>query len=147
MAVAFHQPLRAATAALTLTGSALAAGTAGPAFTRLGPGQGLAFGAVAMVTVVLAVQVWRGARWALGLAALGLAGQLAAVAGTLWELSTGIASSKARDLSQLGVSPTMGLLVNLAYSTTAVLLFLWLARRWLTLTPRRTEAIDDTDRS
>jgi pimeloyl-ACP methyl ester carboxylesterase len=147
LAAAFHQPLRAATAALTLTGSALAAGTAGPAFARLGHGQGLAFGAVAVVAFILAVQVWRGARWALGLAALGLAGQLSAVAGTLWELSTGIASSKASDLGQLGVSPTVGLLVNLAYSTTAVMLFLWLARRWLTFTPPHTEAINDRERN
>ena len=40
---------------------------------------------------------------------------------------------------------TVGLLVNLAYSTTAVILFLWLAGRWLTSTQRRTEAINETD--
>jgi hypothetical protein len=36
-------------------------------------------------------------------------------------------------LQQLGLSPTLGLLVNLVYSIVAVVLFGWLAQRWLTV--------------
>ena len=133
LAGAFHRPLRIATAALALAGAGLAAVTAGLAFARLGPGQGLAFLGVAVGGVGLAIAVLRGVRWALVIAAAGLGGQLAAVIGTAWELTGGVASGKARTLRQLGFSPTAGVLLNLAYSTVAVILFCWLARRWLKL--------------
>lgn len=94
LARAFHRPLRTATAALALAGTLLAAVTAGPAFTRLGTGQGLAFLAVAVAGVGLAVAVLRGARWALAIGAVLLGGQLGAVIGTVWELTGGIAISK-----------------------------------------------------
>jgi pimeloyl-ACP methyl ester carboxylesterase len=128
---AFHRPLRAATAALALTGALLAAITAVPAFARLGTGAGLGFLAVAAAGIGLAIAVRRGARWALAIAAAGLGGQLAAVIGTAWELIGGISAQKAHTLHRLGLSPTVGLLVNLVYSSVAVALFCWLAHRWL----------------
>lgn len=131
LARAFHRPLRTATAALALTGALLAGVTAGPAFTHLGTSQGLAFLAVTIVGIGLAVAVLRGARWALATSAVLLGGQLGAVIGTAWELTGGIATSKARMLQQLGFSPTAGLLINLVYSSVAVALFCWLAQRWL----------------
>ena len=73
-----------------------------------------------------------GTRWALATSAILLGGQIAAVIGTIEELALGIAVSKATMLRELGVSPIIGLLINLAYSTTAVALFCWLARRWST---------------
>lgn len=134
---AFHRPLRAATAALASVGSMLAAATAGPAFAHLGSGPGLAFVAVALAGITLAAAVLRGARWALGVAAVSLGGQLGAVVGTAWELIGGVAASKARELRQLGVSPAVGVLINLVYSTVAVALFCWLVQRWLRLRSTR----------
>lgn len=133
LAPAFHRPLRIATAALALAGAGLAAVTAGLAFARLGPGQGLAFLGVAVGGAGLAIAVLRGVRWALAIVAAGLGGQIAAVIGTAWELIGGIATEKARTLRQLGFSPTAGVLFNLVYSTVAVVLFCWLAQRWLRL--------------
>lgn len=131
LAWAFHRPLRIATAALSLAGALLAAITAGTAFTRLGTGQGLTFLTVAVAASALALAVLWGARWALAITAVLLGGQLAAVIGTVWELTAGIATGKAADLRRLGVSPTFGVLVNLVYSTIAVILFCWLVQRWM----------------
>lgn len=133
LARAFHRPLRTATAALALAGALLAAATAGPAFARLGTGQGLAFLVVAAACIGLAIAVLRGVRWALATGAVLLGGQLGAVIGTAWELIGGIATGKARTLRQLGFSPTAGVLLNLVYSTVAAALFCWLAQRWLKL--------------
>ena len=107
-------------------------GTAMAAFIRLGTTQGLVFLVVAAAAIGLAFAVLHGTRWALTTAAILLGGQITAVIGTLAELAVGIAVSKATTLHELGVSPIIGLLVNLAYSTTAVALFCWLARRWST---------------
>jgi hypothetical protein len=133
LARAFHRPLRSASAALALAGALLAAATCGPAFARLGTGQGLAFLAVAVTGIGLAVAVLRGARWALASATVLLGGQVGGVIGTGWELTGGIAISKADMIRQLGFSPTAGVLINLVYSTVAVALFYWLAWRWLQL--------------
>ena len=130
LAHAFHRPLRIATAGLALTGALLAAIAAGPAFTRLGTGQGLTFLAVAAACIGFAGAVLRGTRWALALSALLLGGQVAAVIGTAWELTAGIDTGKARTIQQLGFAPTAGVLINLVYSTVAVALFCWLAQRW-----------------
>jgi uncharacterized ion transporter superfamily protein YfcC len=127
----FHRSLRTATAALPLAGVLLAAGIAGPAFTGLGTAQGLAFLAVAVASIGLAVAVLRGARWAVATGAVLLGAQLGAVVGTIRELTGGIAASKADILRQLDVSPIAGRLVNLAYSTASVTLSCWLAQRWL----------------
>jgi pimeloyl-ACP methyl ester carboxylesterase len=130
LAGAFHQPLRNATAALMLAGVLLAASTAGPAFTRLGAIPGLTFLTVAIAGIGLAIAVLRGARWALATVAVALGGQVAAIIGTVGELTSGIAASKADMLRRLGLAPVAGLLINLAYSTVAVALFCWLAWRW-----------------
>ncbi len=136
---AFHRPLRFATAVLALAGAVLAGISCGPAFTQLGPGRGLAFVAVAVAAVGFAVVVLRGARIALTVAAVLLGGQLGGVIGTAWELVGGIATSKAEVIRRLGWSPTAGVFINLVYSTVAVALFCWFARRWLRLrrAPRR----------
>jgi hypothetical protein len=129
-APAFHRPLRRCTAGLSLAGTILAGGTAVLALTRLGPGQALVFTTVAVCTAVFAVAVLRAARWALWLATWLLAGQFGAVAGIIWELSSGVDGRKAGQLRRLGFDPTVGVLVNLAYSATGSLLFVWLAVRW-----------------
>jgi pimeloyl-ACP methyl ester carboxylesterase len=141
---AFHRPLRSATAALALAGALLAAVTCGPAFTRLGTGQGLAFLAVAVAGIGLAVAVLRGARLALATATVLLGGQVGGVIGTAWELTGGIAVSKAHMIRQLGFAPTAGVLINLVYSTVAVVLFCWLAWRWLRLRRGPSPGADDS---
>jgi methyltransferase (TIGR00027 family) len=125
-----HRPVRRCAAGLYLAGAALAAGTAVPAYARLGTGQALAFAAVAVVSAAVAVAVLRAARWALWLTVVFTAGQLSAVVGIGWELSAGIDEGKAGELRRLGVDPTVGVLVNLVYSALAVLLFGWVALRW-----------------
>jgi pimeloyl-ACP methyl ester carboxylesterase len=127
---AFHRPLRIATAALAGAGAMLAALTVGPAFARLGTGQGLTFLAVTVAGSGLAVAVLRGVRWVLATSAVLLGGQLVAVIGTAWELIGGISTSKTRMLQQLGFSPTAGVLINFVYSTVALALFCWLAQRF-----------------
>jgi hypothetical protein len=126
----FHRRSRWCAAGLTLAGAGLAASTAVLASTRLGVGSALVFAAVAVGLTVLAVAVLRAARWALWLVAVTLAGQITAVVGTIVELAVGIDAGKANQLRRLGFDPTVGVLINLAYSTAAVLLFGWLAVRW-----------------
>ena len=127
----FHRPLRACTAGLWLAGAALAGGSAIPALSRLGIGQALVFTAVAVVAAVLSLAVLRAARWALWVSTFALGGQVGAVLGTASELAVGINPGKATQLRQLGVDPTAGVLINLAYSGLASLLFFWLSWRWL----------------
>jgi hypothetical protein len=126
----FHRRLRWCAAGLTLAGAGLAGSTAVLASTRLGVGSALVFAAVAVGLTALAVAILRAARWALWLVAVTLAGQITAVVGTIWELAVGIDDGKASQLRRLGFDPTAGVLINLAYSTVALLLFGWLAVRW-----------------
>jgi hypothetical protein len=128
--VVFHRRLRWCAAGLILAGTGLASCSAVLAVGRLGTAQALVFAAVAAGLTVLAVAVLRAARWALWLVAVTLAGQITAVVGTIWELAVGVDDGKAGQLRRLGFDPTLGVLVNLAYSTVAVLLSGWLAVRW-----------------
>jgi hypothetical protein len=77
-------------------GALLATVTCGPAFTRLGAGQGLAFLAVAVTGIGFAVAVLRGARLAMATATVLLGGQLGGVIGTAWEPTGGIAIRRLR---------------------------------------------------
>jgi hypothetical protein len=56
----------------------------------------------------------------------------------------GIAVNKAHMIRQLGFSPTAGVLINLVYSTAAVVLFCWLAWRWLRLRRGPSPGADDS---
>ena len=49
---------------------------------------------------------------------------MVAIAGLLFELTHGVAAVKAGQLHDLGVSPAVGVTVNLVHSTAAFLLFL-----------------------
>ena len=135
----FHRRLRWCAAGLCLAGAGLAGSTAVLAFTRLGVGQALVFAVVAACLAALAISVLRAARPALWLTAVVLAGQITAVAGTIWELAAGIDEGKASQLQRLGFNPTLGVLINLAYSAIAVLLSGWLAVRWWRV--RRTPSV------
>jgi hypothetical protein len=126
----FHRRLRWCAAGLCLTGTGLAGVTAVLASARLGAAQALVFAVVAACLAALAVAVLRAVRPALWLTAVVLAGQITAVAGTIWELAAGVDDGKAGQLRRLGFDPTLGVLINLAYSAIATSLFGWLAVRW-----------------
>jgi hypothetical protein len=127
---AFHRPLRRWAAALCLAGTGLAGMSSVLASTRLGTGQAVVFAVVAVGLAVLAVAVLKAARWALLVAAVAMGGQIAGVAGTVWELSAGVDGAKADELRRLGFDPTFGVILNLVYSALASLVFVWLVVRW-----------------
>ena len=130
---AFHRGLRAAMAALALAGALLASVSAVPAFARLGTTAGLAFVAVALGGLAVAVGVLRGVGWLLVVLSVASGAQVAAVIGVSIELAVGVNPAKARQIRELGVSPVAGVVINLVYSTAAVALFCWLAWRWFRL--------------
>jgi hypothetical protein len=129
--VAFHQPLRLAVTALILLGATLAAIAAILSLTHHALTDALAFVAVTLFLTADAILVWRRNRWAVLVTLVGLAGQAAAVAGTIAELALGIAEVKAHQLQQLGFAPQAGVTINLIYSSIGFTLFGWFAVRWL----------------
>jgi hypothetical protein len=126
---AFHRPLAAAVAGLYAIGCGLAitAGVASAVHQR--PGDLAVFSAVAVVLAVGAVLVWRRVRWVVVLSLIVLAGQIAGVIGSGWELATGIARFKSEQLNALGFDPTTAVTINLIYSSVAFGLFCWFAIR------------------
>jgi hypothetical protein len=127
---ALHPPLLRAIAGLAGIGVMLAAGTAVPAFARLGFWSAVTFAAVAVAGTALAVGVLRGACWAIRTAVAGLAGQPIIALAAAWQLYFGVPASKANELRRLGVRLEWGLAANLAYSGLGVVVFAWLAVRW-----------------
>lgn len=128
-----HRPLRWSLAGLMFTATVLAGTSAVLAISRLGTGSALVFATVAVGATILGVAVLYRVRWVVWLLVVGCGGQVAAVVGTVWELAAGIDAGKASELRRLGFDPTFGVLVNLVYSAVAVLLFGWVALRWLRL--------------
>ncbi len=127
---AFHRPLAISVAGLMLAGVGLAVTALVLALTHRETGQALAYIPVAIALTGVAVMVLRGTRWVIRVIIVVLAGQLAAIAGTTWELSHGIDARKARQLRQLGFDPTAGVVINLIYSSIGFALFCWFATRW-----------------
>jgi hypothetical protein len=118
-------------ASLLLVGVALAGFTAPLAWRRTGVAMALPFIAAAIGLAVVATGVLRANRVALVLATAGLGGQILGVIGSAYELAQGVHSAKARELRRLGVDPTLGVALNLAYSVVASGVFVWVAGRWL----------------
>jgi uncharacterized membrane protein YecN with MAPEG domain len=137
---AFHRPLAITVAALMLAGVGLAVSALVLAVAHRETGQALAYIPVAIALTGVAVLVLRGTRWVIRVILVVLAGQLAAIAGTTWELSHGIDARKASQLRQLGFDPTAGVVINLIYSSIGFALFCWFATRWLTARRRRHES-------
>jgi hypothetical protein len=125
-----HRPLKIGIVALALTGVALAATGAIAAFSHHQTGHAGAFVVVAVVLATAALLFVRGLRWAVAVWLVALAGQLAAIVGTIWELTHGIATAKAQQLRSLGFDPTTAVIINLMYSTVGFALFCWFAWRW-----------------
>ena len=119
------RPVRRAVAGLWLAGAALAGGSAPVAAVRDRPGSGLVYGVVATTLIVLALATAGAARWALRVSVVLLALQLLGAIGSGWELVHGVAGSKAHELRELGVDPTLGVALNFVYSVAAFGLFVW----------------------
>ena len=117
--------LRRSVVVLWLAGASIAGGVAPLAATRQGPGSAIVYASVAVGLIVLAARVADDARWALRVSVVLLALQLFGVIGSAWELVHGVAGGKAAQLRRLGVDPTVGVTLNLAYSAIAFTLFLW----------------------
>ncbi|GAA5153251.1 hypothetical protein GCM10023321_23230 [Pseudonocardia eucalypti] len=115
---------------LMVAGVALALIGATAAFSHLQESDAVAFIAVAVVLAAAAVLVAREVRWVVAVCFVVLAGQLAAIIGTIWELTHGIAEFKEKQLQALGFDPTTSVAINLAYSSIGFALFCWLALRW-----------------
>ena len=134
---AFHRPLAISVAGLLLAGVGLAVLALVLAVAHRETGQAPAYILVAIALTGVAVMVLRGTRWVIRVIIVVLAGQLAAIAGTAWELSHGIDARKASQLRQLGLDPTAGMVINLIYSSIGFALFCWFATRWLAARRRR----------
>ncbi|MGA7053183.1 MAG: hypothetical protein WBZ37_18325 [Mycobacterium sp.] len=137
MPLAFHRPLAISVAGLILAGVGLAVTAFVLAVAHCETGQAMAYIPVAIGLTGLAVMVLRRTRWVIRVVIVGLAGQLVAIAGIMWELSRGIDARKASQLRGLGLDPTAGVVVNLVYSGIGFALFCWFATRWLVARRRR----------
>jgi hypothetical protein len=128
---AFHPPLKFAVTALIAVGAGLAATAAILSNSHHLVAQVPVFALVTLALIVDAILVWREVRWAVLITLIALAGQSLAVAGTIIELTTGIAAVKTHQLRQLGFDPTAGVIINLIYSSIGFALFCWYAIRRL----------------
>lgn len=125
-----HRPLKISVVVFLLAGVAMALTGAVAAFSHQQPSNAAVFVAVAVVLAAAAVLIMRGVRWVIAVCFVGLAGQVAAIAGTIWELAHGIAAVKAHQLRGLGFDPRTSVVINLIYSSIGFGLFCWLAGRW-----------------
>jgi len=127
----FHRPLKIGVLVLLLAGVVMAATGVVAALTHDQTGQVWPFVVVGVVLAAAAGLVVRGVRWVVVVCFVVLAGQVAAIAGTIAELTVGIPELRQRQLRSLGFDPTVAVVVNLVYSTVGFGLFCWLALRWL----------------
>ncbi len=130
-----HPRLRVTLAVLWLAGAVIASSTCVRATTRMGIGSGAVFAVVALALIVLALGTLWAARWALTVSIVLAGAQLFGAVGAAWELVQGGQTAKTRELHTLGVDPTLGIVLNLAYSCTAAGLFLWALTRALISRP------------
>jgi hypothetical protein len=126
----FHRPLKISVVVLVLAGVALAMIGAEAALSHQQLMNAAVFVAVAVVLTAAAVLIVRGVRWVIAVCFVGLAGQLGAIVGTMWELAHGVAAVKVRQLHGLGFDATLAVVINLIYSSIGFGLFCWLAWRW-----------------
>jgi hypothetical protein len=120
----FDPRIRRATAALWLAGAVISGVTAARAASRVGMLHALVFALAAVGLVVLAVGTIRRLRSALLISTVLLGAQLFGALGSAWELVHGVDGSKAKELHDLGVDPTLGVVLNLLYSLVALVIFL-----------------------
>jgi hypothetical protein len=126
-----HSPLRWSLTGLAGAGTGLAVTAAILAYAEGNVRDGIVYTVVTAALSLIAVGVARSLRWVVAATLVVCAGQIAAIIGLLLELVYGVAPSKAAQLRRLGVNPTVGVGINLAYSTVAFGLFCWFTWRWL----------------
>jgi hypothetical protein len=127
-----HRPLKISVIVLIAAGAVMAVTALIASVTHGQTAQAWAFLAVASILAVATWAVGRNVRWVTVVCFVGLAGQLIAIVGTAIELATGIAVIKQQQLRSIGLDPTLGVTVNLIYSTAGFGLFCWAAWRWKT---------------
>ena len=110
---------------LWLLGSLIAASTALLAVVKLGAAAAAPYAGAPIGLALLAAGTHRRSRWAVALSVLLLGSQIVGVVGSAIELSLGEAADKAATLRSLGIDPTLGIALNLAYSVAAAGLFCW----------------------
>jgi hypothetical protein len=125
----FGPRIRRATAALWLVGAVISGVTAALAASHVGFRHALVFMLAAVALVVLAAGTIRGVRSALLISSVLLGAQLFGALGSAWELVHGVDGSKAQELHDLGVDPTLGVVLNLLYSLVAFVVFLLALRQ------------------
>jgi hypothetical protein len=119
----FDPRIRRATAALWLVGAVICGVTAALAAGHVGLLHALVFALAAVGLVVLAAGTMRGVRPALVISCVLLGAQFFGAAGSAWELVHGVDGSKAKELHDLGIDPTFGVVLNLLYSLVASVVF------------------------
>jgi hypothetical protein len=121
----FGPQIRRATAALWLVGAVISGVTAALAASHVGWLHALVFALAAVALVVLAAGTMRGAY---GRRFSSAACCSARSCSARWDppesLCTGVDGSKAKELHDLGVDPTLGVVLNLLYSLAAFVVFL-----------------------
>ena len=126
-----HPPLRRWLTGLAVAGAGFAVTAAILAVTDGEVRDGAVYTVVAAGLSLIAVGLARSVRWVVAVTLVVCAGQIAAIIGIVLELVYGIAPFKAAQLRRLGFDPTVGVGINLAYSTVAFGLFCWYSWRWL----------------
>lgn len=134
---AVHPPLRRGLTGLVAAGAVLAATATVLALMKDNIRDGIVYTVVAAGLSIVAIGVARSIRWVTAITLIACAGQIAATIGTTLELLYGVAPFKAAQLHRLGLNPTVGVGINLLYSTMAFGLFCWFTHRWLRERPRR----------
>jgi hypothetical protein len=120
LAVVFDVQVRRVVAALWFVGASLATIAAVLSAVRPNAGPWWAFVIPAVLLLLLGFALLASKVWAMAVSFVGLAGQIAGVAGTTLELAVGIDARKAAELRALGFDPTLGVSINLAFSLAAV---------------------------
>lgn len=124
------RPLRWCLTGLVGAGVGLAVTAAILSFAHHDVGDGIVYLAVSVGLSLVTAGTARSVRWITALILVVCAGQIAAVIGTVLELVYGVAPVKAAQLRRLGLTPKLGVAVNLLYSTVAFGLFCWYVWRW-----------------
>ncbi len=123
--LALDRPVRSADVAWIGGGAMLALTGAVAAARHDKMGVVPVYATVAVVLILMALAVWRGVGWVVAVLLVGQAGQIASVAGTAWELASGVAAVKANEVRGIGFDPATAVAINLCYSAVGFALFCW----------------------
>jgi len=140
-----HGRLADVVAAWWCVGAGIAGTVTFLAATRLGATAAVPYAVVTIALLVLSAATRRRHRWAAAASLLLLGVQLAGVIGSAIELVQADGSAKAGTLRDLGIDPTVGILLNLTYSAIASALFVWAVVNLPPVTPSRSSGSTSGD--